>query len=224
MGNAIIYARYSPRPHESESIRGQVEDLQTWCRSHELQPTLVCFDPDVSGTVGAYERPGLATALRSLRKGDVLVIRNLNRAARSISVGLLIEEEVERVGARLAVLESGGMQPSKAEDRNAWCMRVIMYLMSDMQRMETNERTSRRMKQHQENGRSMGGHAPYGWRKDGSDLIPDSDEQSVIEHVKQLSKTGHTVGEIAVRLTREGIPCRGNGWHRETIRRILARS
>jgi len=211
MTRAVIYCRYSPRPHESDSIQSQAEDMQDWCKRNQLTPHCVAFDADVSGTVPFYARPGLAQAISQLRRGDVLVIRNLNRAARSIAVGLAIEEEVERIGAQLCVTESGGLQPTKSKDRNAWCMRVIHYLMADMQRMEINERTSRRMCQHQANGRAMGGHAPYGYSKIGHDLVPNEDEQAIVPQITTLSDQGFTPGEIAGILNRRGIPARGPG-------------
>lgn len=221
---AVIYARYSPRPHESDSIQAQATDMLDWCEKNNTECHCVCYDPDVSGTVPFFARPGLACALSQLRRGDMLIIRSLSRAARSVAVGLAIEEEVERLGARLVVLESGGLQRTKAQDRNAWCMRVISYLMNDMQRMEINERTSRRMLQHQASGRAMGGSAPYGWRKDGHELIEDDQEQAVIARVVEWEKSGFTNAEIAARLTREGIKPRGDKWHINTVKRIIART
>ena len=222
--NAIIYCRYSPRPHESDSIQSQAADLQTWCQEHGHDVRMVCFDPDTSGTVAFYDRPGLATALTCLQRGDLFVVRNLNRAARAVGVGLAIEEEIERIGAQLAATENGGVQATKSTDRNAWCMRVIHYLMSDMQRMEICERTSRRMLQHQASGRAMGGAAPYGWTIRDGELVPDPDEQRTIAYVRELSKQGATPSEIATRLRRKGISPRGARWHSNTVRRILKRS
>lgn len=227
--NTIIYVRFSPRADDSESIQAQAVDLSVWCEAHGHLVSLICFDPAVSGTVPMFSRPGLATALAELRAGDLLVVRNLNRSARGVLIGLAIEAEVERIGARLAVLEEGGVQKWKEEDPNSWLARVIKYAIAEVQRIEGNKRTSRRMLHHQANGRAMGGDPPYGWRKvgclkagdDQTTLVEDPGEQSVRDSMRHMVAAGYTDAEIAkVFAKKRWTPRSGTVWHLTTIRRI----
>lgn len=218
---AILYLRYSPRREDAESIQSQAVDLSVWCESKQYDVRLICFDPAVSGTVPMFSRPGLATALAELRAGEILVVRNLNRSARGVVIGLAIEAEVERIGARLAVIEEGGVQKWKEEDPSAWAMRVFKYTFAEVQRIEGNKRTSRRMLHHQKNGRSMGGEPPYGWHKAGPNLIEDPREQSVRDTMRSLVVAGFTDAEIARVFAKKQIkPRTGDVWHLTTIRRI----
>lgn len=228
MRRDVLYARYSPRPKDTDSIQAQTTDLLEYCRAHDLTPYCVCFDPDTSGTIPMFSRPGLAQALKLLRRGDNLVVRNLNRAARSISVGLAIEEELDRIGATLHSVENGGRQPSKRNDVNAWFLRCIQFLVADVQRIEGNSRTSRRMKQHQQNGRAMGKVPPYGSRlsDDHKDLEPDPLEQDAITQIVHLAALNYPPDRIASLLNASSDMrqlCRGPKWHPNTVRRILGR-
>lgn len=220
---AILYARYSPRPKDNDSVAAQARDMQDWCQKNGIPIHMVAFDPDVSGTVPLFDRPGLASALSVLRRSDILVLRNLKRAARSLLVGLAIEEEVERIGARIAFTEEGGVQPTKGEDLNAWCMRAILYLMADMDRIGICKRTSAGMLRHQREGRAMGSQAPYGWATVDGQHVPLEEEQPRLAMIKVWAKEDLTPYEIARRLNVAGIPARGKRWHPNTVARILWR-
>lgn len=223
MSRAILYCRYSPRPKESDSIQAQAADLFEWCVRREHEVHAICFDPEISGAVPMFSRPGLAQALAMLKRNDLFVVRNLNRAARSIGVTIAIEEELERIGAQLVAVENGGLQPRKRDDMNAWFLRMIMALVSERERLEMNARTSRRMKQQQRNGKVVGSKPPYGWTIHNGELAQNEREQQTIGTIKTMHENGYGIFEIINKLHKHPstYPPRGVRWHPTTIRRIL---
>lgn len=220
---AILYARYSPRPHESESVESQLEEMRRWATEHGYTVVGEFWDKDVSGTIPLLEREGLASAFRALKPGYALVVRNVDRAARGPEVALVIESELARIGAHLCAIEQGGRQATKYEDPSAWGMRMFHYIFAEIKRIEGNRRTSRKMRSAQDAGRRMSKEPPFGFHASGGYLLADPGEQRTLEDIKRWHAQGFGPGSIATRLEAAGVPCRGKRWHKQTVRRILAR-
>lgn len=217
---AILYLRYSPRPKDTDSIQAQAVDLQEWCGQNGYDVKLICFDPDTSGATPIWDRPGLAIAFKQLRRGDAFIVRHVDRAARSLGIGIAIEEFIDQAGATLVSVEQGGVQESKSANWHSWAMRQIYNLMAEGQRITGNARTSRRMLSHQREGRAMSKCPPYGWRRSGDKLEPLESEQAVVRLIRSM-RHDRTPGGIANYLNEAGTPARGAKWHRQTVRRIL---
>ena len=64
---------------------------------------------------------------------------------------------------------------------------------------------------------------PYGFdlAADGVQLVPNADEQRVLELVSDLRNEGHTLRAIADELTRRRVPTKGNKpqWTHSSIRK-----
>lgn len=63
---------------------------------------------------------------------------------------------------------------------------------------------------------------PYGFdlAADGVQLVPNADEQRVLELIASLRKDGYTLRDIADELTRRGIPTKGSkaAWQNKSAR------
>ena len=68
------------------------------------------------------------------------------------------------------------------------------------------------------------GSIPYGYRVavDSKTLVADAEEQETLRQVHQLQAEGLSLRAIAARLEAAGRRSRGNGWHPQTIKNILA--
>ena len=168
MMRAVLYARLSPKPDEdAESIEVQHNELLKWSkeRFHDIHGQLF-HDTFRSGA--ELERPGLLAAIKALRPGDCLVVRDLSRFVRSLYGGLDIEQELRAKGCFLASMEDGGfvMNPNDGplKYHDSLLPRIVKYWNDERERLFKNARTSRRMKEHQANGRRMSRHLPYGWQ------------------------------------------------------------
>jgi DNA invertase Pin-like site-specific DNA recombinase len=96
-GNPVLigYARVST---EDQELRLQTEAL----RSAGVALRRIYSDK-ASGGAGA-KRPGLAAAIKALRRGDTLVCWKLDRLARSLTELLQIGQAIDRKAANLRVL------------------------------------------------------------------------------------------------------------------------
>ncbi len=67
------------------------------------------------------------------------------------------------------------------------------------------------------------GPAPYGYRWQEGQQVPESFEQETLTQIQALKAQGLGAVSIASQLNAQGYLCRGAKWHRTTIRRILKR-
>lgn len=74
------------------------------------------------------------------------------------------------------------------------------------------------------NGRAMSKHPPFGLKRCDKALVVDAAEQAVLAEIIRLHTEGHSTGAIARSLNASQATCRGRCWHRETIRRAIARA
>jgi len=231
---AIIYTRFSPRPDEATTRSDEAQ--LTVCRRHCAAKgyEIVHEDEDRNRSGDDEARPGLHRCIESLRRGWVLVVAEPERLARGAYFEEFLYRIVESKGARIEAV-TGGMNGTTDEEV---LIRRILAANREYQKKITARWTKARMLTHQANGYLMSKHPPFGWREskptkktDRSGetviqrrIVPDESEQATIARIASWAAEGRSTGWIAKRLNSIGEPCRGKAWHRETVRRILART
>lgn len=236
--NAVIYARFSPRPRRRrgkeircESCDTQIERCRAHCLANDLAVIAEHRDEDASGATQA--RDGWQAALREVcRRKGVLVVYSLSRMARSTLDMIAIVQQIERAGADIVSL-SERIDTTSAMGR---CLYKIMAAIDEMERERTGERTSDAMRRHQANGRAMSDRTPYGTVRgpdlvekiDGEEvrrrtLLPSPDEVAILARIRTQHAAGHGARRIARELNAAGVLCRGHRWHPMTIQRIIER-
>jgi len=230
-GHAVIYARFSPRPDEetSQSADLQIQQCTAYCEQNDYLIRAAFSDKAISGT--ERNRPGLWSAIDALQKGDRLVVCNMDRVARSVGLAEYIWKESRLAGAIMVAVT--GPQPENPLDISAKLIRQVFAAFAEYERDRIAERTSERQRQHQQNGRLMSRHAPYGFRidpvtaadKDADTLIlPEEHEQKILSEMVQLQQDGKGAKAIATTMESRGELFRNNPrWHPNTVRRILER-
>jgi DNA invertase Pin-like site-specific DNA recombinase len=227
MPDAVLYARFSPRPSadECDSVEKQIERCCAYCHGHGYTVVAEHSDKDLSGG-RADNRPGLQNAIdAACDRRAVLVVYSLSRLARNTRDAIDLAERLNAAGADLAVIQENVNTRSPMG-------RFIFTLFSALAQLEREqiaERTSTAMLRHQAKGRRMtrADRCPYGWKVDplGDDrLIEDDAEQAVIGRITRERQNGATLREIAAGLDRAGFPCRGGRWEHSTVRSILLRN
>lgn len=138
------------------------------------------FEDRLSGA--RSDRPGLAAALKALRKGDVLVIWRLDRLARSLKDLIRISEELEERGVGLRSLQEN-------IDTTTATGKLFFHLMGALAEFERNlirERTRAGLEAARKRGRKPGRKAKMGAKeitmakamlKEGSLTVPEIAEQ-----------------------------------------------
>ena len=223
MRQAVIYARYSPRPGVSESCDAQIAQARAWCERSDLEVVGVHRDDGVSGA--KRHRTGLEAAIADVcRARGVLVVYSLSRLARSTMHAIEISERLSAGGADLASLR-------ESIDTQSPMGRFFFTVMSAIAQLEREQiagRTQDAMLAYQARGRRMSATLPYGWASDPSDparMVRDPDEQQAIALICRLTSKGLGQRAICRELHARGIACRGRArWNPGTIRSVLRRA
>lgn len=242
------YARFSPRPNaeECESCERQEQDIRAWCESRGFQLTDAFHDESLSGgtddarltmDIILDERPGLAQALCSCKRGDTLLVRSFDRLSRSVDLLCFVATELRSRGAELvSITESTDLTLTP----NGKLMMQMRVAMAEYERAMIRLRTAVGMRRAQANGRAMSrtDRLPYGMKEGKPEeitlpngtkknrrlIVPDEEEQSILEHIYRMHKEGLSQHEIARKLNAAGMLCRGGLWWQTTIRGILKRA
>jgi DNA invertase Pin-like site-specific DNA recombinase len=226
MPQAVLYARFSPRPNaeDCDSVEKQLERCRAYSLGHGYTVVAEHHDKDLSGA-RADNRPGLQNAIAAdCKRKAVLVVYSLSRLARCTRDAIDLATSLSAAGADLAVIQEN-VNTRSPMGRFVF---ILFSALAELEREQVAERTSTAMLRHQAKGRRMTrpDRCPYGWRPDPADstrLVEDADEQATIARIREERRHGRGLREIARRLDLAGIPCRAGRWSHTTIRSILLR-
>lgn len=218
---AIVYTRFSPRPDAktSESCEIQRAICEQFAFKKGYAIVGVFDDPDRSGADGAREQ--LLAAIKTLRKGDTLIVWKWDRIARDLMLGLKYEQLIKEHGASVVAVE--GDCPGDDPYNNA--MRHIMMVISELERHMIAERTRAALRQRQRDGQRVSARVPYGWKKDPADpkrIIPDPAELELVRQMVEMHDLGASYHEIARKMPPE--MARNGKWHPQKIKNIVLRT
>ena len=215
---AYAYLRVST---DQQSLSGAGLDAQEdACRRSAGELVGIYRDEGVSGKSGLDKRPALLELIAALGKGDTLIVAKRDRLGRDPLVVAMIESAVKRKGARIISAAGEGTDSDSPTDI---LMRRMVDAFAEYERLVIGARTKAALGAMKNRGERVGS-IPYGYRVDydGKSLIPDDDEQETLAMVHQLQTEGLSLRAIAARLDAAGRRSRGNGWHPQTIKNILA--
>jgi site-specific DNA recombinase len=220
----VVRVSTEEQSKEGVSVDAQIAKIKAYCLLYELNLVDIIVDAGVSAK--SLNRPGLTVALAMLKskKADGMVVTKLDRLSRSVGDWdyLIANYFGERAGKQLF---SVGDQ---IDTRTAAGRLVLNVLMSVAQweREVIVERTTDAMEYKKSKGERVGA-VPFGFdlAANGINLIPNEQEQQVITEINSLRASGHSLREIAVELTRQGIATKeGNAsWSHQAVAKILNR-
>ena len=234
---AVTYARVSSddRKKGGLNLSGQLE----LCRAYALKKgyTIVAeLAEDEQGVSGALlESPALKQALEMAGRHefDVLVVREIDRFARSLAKQLIVEQEFQKLGIELEfAIESSDSSPEGSLQKN------IKAVIAEFEHVKINERTRRGRHQKVRAGNVLvHRQPPYGYRQQKQDgkvgLAIHEPEARIVRLVFNWFVLGEentpplSSREIAKRLYEENIPapCEREGgtqaWSSATVQQIL---
>jgi DNA invertase Pin-like site-specific DNA recombinase len=135
-------------------------------------------------------------------------------------------ERWEKAGVALHVVDLGGnaIDTTSAAGR---FMLVVLAGAAEMERNLTRERTRSAMAVKRSNGQRIGT-VPYGYdlADDGTTLVPNDAEQTVIAEIRGWRGVGWTLERIADALTRRAVPTKtgkSGSWTHQAVARIVRR-
>jgi site-specific DNA recombinase len=225
---ALVYVRVST---EDQAVRGnslsaQIED----CTSRALalgyreQDILVFKEEGYSGD--DPERPALLKMREAVRQrlGDIVIIYDPDRLARSLAQQLIITDEITSAGLKLEFVNFEWK--NTAEGRLFYSLRGAI---AEYEKAKIKERTVRGRVQKAKTGRLNGDPRVYGYtfnlESDTLDLNPQ--EAEVIKYMYHLLLHGEDGTPLSCRaiakvLAQRGFPApRGKAWYPATVSKIL---
>ena len=150
----------------------------------------------------------------------------LDRGFRNAGDCLTTVEQWERKGIALHVADLGGnaIDTTSAAGR---FMLVVLAGAAEMERNLTRERTRAALAVKKSNGQRVGT-MPYRFDlgEDGTTLVPNESEQSVIRDIRTMREAGKTLKAIANALTERAVPTKtgkSSRWSHSAVVRILRR-
>lgn len=233
----VAYVRVSTieQAEHGYGIAAQQAAIRSAAKQLDSRIVAWCIDEGKSGTLDATNRPGLTEALGLVRTGraDGLIVRDLDRLARKVSVQEPILAEVWRnAGASVYTASPAEeLQRDDPDDPMRTAMREMAGVFAGLERglIVKRLRDGRRTKA--SNGGHVNGPAPYGYRtapkgpnNPHGALVPVPAEQKALRVMRSLSDKGLSAHDIAEILTAEQHPTkRGGKWCSATVARILKR-
>ena len=202
----------------------QEKAMRKWARTHKHTIVDVLFDGAVSGTVDGDERPALAEALAMVADGraDAVLIPNLDRLARELTVQEGALTVVWAHGGRVFAVDQGEILPDDTDDPMRTFVRQVMGAAAQLERGLIAKRLKSGRAAKKAAGGYAGGAPAYGQRAADGGLETDENEAAALAAAEQLREEGVSLRAIAARLNEDGVPTkRGGRWHPNTVARLL---
>jgi len=220
MSKTVAYLRVSTQGQAESGlgIEGQLQAI----REKFGEPDLIFSDEGISGSSKPENRPGLSAALQALKRGDRLVVADVDRLARWFDLCFHLKYDLEQ-NRKVALLDAEGIL---AEGQERLHLRAMF---AEMERQKAIERTTRALKAKKAKGEKLGGkYPPFGWKLDvdGVHLIEDPQEQQVIQDVVELQRRGWSSRQIGAALEERGIKTKTGRtkWNSKTVLTLLKRA
>lgn len=226
---AAIYARVSSdRQKEDQTIGSQTAALNEYAQTHHYVVAKECVFEDEGYSGATLARPGLERLRDVVNEGqiEVVLVHSPDRLSRRYAYQVLLLEEFSRKGVAVVFLKGAAGQTPEEQ-----LLVQFQGMIAEYERAQIAERT-RRGKRHRAKAGCVNvlSGAPYGYRYIKKTDTSDScyavveDEAAVVRQIYQWhAQEGLSIGEIARRLSAQGVPTRKNKprWERSVVWAIL---
>ena len=226
----IGYARVSTEQQAEKGLGLEVQEraIRRWVKDNGHRLVAILRDEGLSGARDSADRPALAEALEAVEshRADGMVVYRLDRLARLLTVQEAALAQIWNHRGRCFAVDTGEVLQDDPDDPMRTAMRQMIGVFSQLERgmIGARMRAGRRLKA--ERGGYAGGRPPYGYRAEGRQLVPDSNERGAIAQAVRLRKQGASLRDIASELEGVGFVRKGGTerWHPVQVARLLARA
>jgi DNA invertase Pin-like site-specific DNA recombinase len=206
---AVAYIRVST-DEQHLGPEAQLAAIELWASRQGVTVVAVHRDLGVSGATPLADCSGLMAALEDLRvhAAGLLVVAKRDRLARDVMKSAMAEARAEALGARIVSTAGEG----DGTDPAAKLMRTIIDAFAEYERLIIGARTKAALAVKKTKAERIGG-IPYGFSDVDGKLVPNEDEQRVINHAKYLSSQGQSMRGICATFCIEGVVFRNFSWN-----------
>ena len=177
---AVIFTRVSTA-NQAESglgIESQRTEIEAFIRRQGWVVVAEHSEAGVSGKTPLQGRTTLSNALADVESlnADVLVVAKLDRLSRDFLVQLVVEQRLEKSGARLISVAGEGTNSDSPSDV---LIRRLFSSISEMNGKIISERTKQAIAEKLKRGERFGG-SPFGFSVKDGRLEPDEHYESIL--------------------------------------------
>lgn len=216
----IVYIRVSKdyKTEKSNGLESQLEQCKIFADKLGAPIAEVYKDEGIGGAVHFHNRPGLNSAIMSLKKGDIILVARRDRLARGEPLAF-IEYAIKTRKAKLASAADEGTNGSQ-DDPTSYMMRAMTDVFSEFERKLIGWRTKNALQAKISRGERCG-NVRYGYQlaPDGIHLEECPEEQEVLRKIKEMRDRTKpiSVRRIAKMLNDQGIYNRNRKWDRCSV-------
>ena len=200
---AVGYVRVST---EEQAKGGISLDMQrakilSYANLEEMDLIEIVADEGISGcTIKA--RPGIQRVMQMVRSKEVrsVIIYKLDRLSRNTIEALQIARLMDRKGAALHSITEK-LDTQSAMGRFFF---TLMASIAEMERGLISERIQAAMHRKKEKGETCNNNPQYGYRIVDDLVVPDPDEERIVQRIRALRSEGRTIHEVIAILSQEG--------------------
>ncbi|HEY1680433.1 MAG TPA: recombinase family protein [Candidatus Tumulicola sp.] len=219
VGLTVGYIRVSSddQAENGASLDCQEARVRAYAEAMDLPLHEVIADAGVSAKT--LQRPGMTRILAGVRDGSIVrvIALKLDRYTRSIrDLDSILELFKEHKASLVSV--------SDQLDTKTASGRLIVNMLGSVAQWEREiiaERTSDVLADKRQKGQVYGS-TPFGYRRDGKQLLPDEFEQNALQEALRMDRAESSFREIGRMLTERGArPKRAAVWHASSVRAML---
>ncbi len=217
---AISYCRVSTEDQAKNgvSLENQAERIRQYCDYRGVNLVAEIEDAGVSGGVNKA-RGGFIDLLNQVEAGDidVIILYSLERLSRDMLTLLALERLLDEHDVQLHTIE-GQVDTSTPDGFMNFAMKAFL---GEMERRQVKYRTKSAMQHKKAHGQVVGS-VPYGYGRQGNDLIPSLPEQAVMKTANGMYQAGKRLVDIVDYLNGQGILTRdGRQWIPTQVKRLI---
>lgn len=222
MKRAFAYVRVSKEdPTDTKwGADSQRQRIIEYCAFKKWELADIAEDRNVSGVTPFEQREGWSKIASQFQKGDIVIVSELTRFGRRLSMTLLMLEDLQERGLEIASLEND-------LDTTTPVGRLVLHILLSFAAFERELLIARLKAAHAEihrQGKALGCRPPLGYDYDieSKTWSVNEDEAVLVNHIFDLKLSGYGFQAIAKKLTDEGFSTkRGGSWRTNTIKRIV---
>ena len=226
MKKAVGYIRVSTTEQATEgvSLDAQHAAVTAYCTMRGFDLVAIVADEGVSAGKLLETRPGGAELLETIKGREIahVVAYKLDRLFRDAADCLNTTRDWDKAGLALHLVDMGGQAVDTSTAMGRFFLTVIAGA-AEMERNLISERTTAAAAHKRSIGERISGEAPFGYRfDDDNQVIPDEQEQEILNIIRQLRAAKLSFQKVANELAARGFTTRrGTKYSRQGVHAIL---
>lgn len=201
-------SREDDKGAESASIETQRKILHQFAREQNFLIYNEYVDDGYTGT--NFDRPAFKRLLHDIEAGkiDVLITKDLSRLGRNNGrVSMLLDEYLPQHRVRYISVTENYDSANRSASTNI--ITPVHNFVNELYAADISVKIHAAFDIKMQQGEYIGAFAPYGYRKDPHNknhLIVDQKAATIVKHIFELARNGHSPAQIAAELNQKNIP------------------